>query len=173
METPLPITLKEDFKIICTSCKKGTPAITLIQENGLFLQMNCQLCDYSSKSEVSVFLNEIIKANSEIAYYCQKKGGIHKNRKATKYVNGLFYCDECDEVLNELIDNNAFIDISMIKEQCKEHKRPFKTYCTQCMKNMCESCKIQEHQNFKHQIIYFNNMIKNINKNKMEEKIKN
>lgn len=114
-------------------------------------------------------MDELEKLNEENYYYCQKKGGSHKNRKAVMYLNGFFYCEECAKNLNEIIDDNKFIKIQDIKNQCEEHKKPYLMYCENCQKNVCEDCSLVEHKSLGHSFFNFENAKEYINDNILQK----
>ncbi len=158
------------YKIICTFCHKETPEVSLVQSNNqIFIKEDCK-CGKTGQKEIKEYLKELEKNDKESKNYCQKKGGSHKNIEAVIKLKGLYYCTECFDNLKEIIDPENFINITVI--QCEEHNNPFKYYCKNCKKNMCETCNTKEHKNLRHSIEYLSSLRPKIDKKKFDEEIK-
>lgn len=171
IEAPKPETPKNYYKPICIFCKEENPEISIYQKSYLaYIKVCCKKCNQTSDLNIIEYLNQLEKLGSGNKYFCQKKGGVHKDKAATVKLKGLFYCNECFDYLKEMFEIENFNNINDLKVECETHNKSFSYYCRDCKKNMCENCSFLEHRTFRHQVIDLKDMVKRFDMKSFKEK---
>ncbi len=94
-------------------------------------------------------------------YYNKLKGTNHQSSEQ----NDIIIYRERD--INSEIKSELESEIS--EYLCKDHKKEYIFYCKECKKDLCESCKCKHK---KHNLIIFEDMQKDIDQEKLKEKVK-
>lgn len=166
-------TLEIDYKkanILCPSCSKITPFLKILEEESeLYIEILCKYCNFKEKQ----LLNDFIKRSLlDTEHFCQKKGGVHSDKKATGKINGKYLCDEC---IRRLIEDFDFEieKIDDIKSICESHKEKLSYFCETCSKNLCGKCTINEHKQLNHDLTNLDELNKNIQIENFDKSINN
>ena len=142
--------------IICPKCKEI--AYISIEDFKITIY-GCQQGHVTKKLKLDEFIKTQYKDQSKIT--CDKC----QTPKSETFQNKFFTCFICKQNLcpkcEEFHDKSHYI--SKFEENqfyCKNHCSSFLCYCSDCKKNLCSKC---ENEHKEHHIIYFDELIQNIN----------
>ena len=113
--------------------------------------------------------------NGNVILYNKKKDyPSKKNNKELQRKKIIKKCYECDKILDESIEeihknHKDHIILEYIEDkmnfECQSHKKNFSSYCKNCQKNLCDSCKKKHDKSHTlFQFNYFSKLYKNIDK---------
>jgi len=148
---------KNVFLILNENSLKFQFLKVLYEEDEIYIQENLSNSQNDENENNKLILKDFLlkKLINKNCYKC-KKDFSNFEFYINLDINNKIICRDCYKDLKN--KENKIVLFEDYITKCLEHNKKYEMFCTNCNKNLCQSC-IDEHLSLNHEIIYFDKIL--------------